>query len=135
MKRISTHYECTCPAWQINPHPPAARTCPHLAQLLGNNYEQARQTRALQPTASPASTSLSAHAGNIPDSKRKRPSPSDEETESEPDIPAPKRSSTCTPPTSRLKTASFKPLLAHKWDLENGIDPTGWHISEKLDGV
>jgi DNA ligase-1 len=26
-------------------------------------------------------------------------------------------------------------LLANKWDLEHGIDPTGWWISEKLDGV
>ena len=26
-------------------------------------------------------------------------------------------------------------LLANKWDLENGLDPTGWWISEKLDGV
>ncbi|KAM6496364.1 hypothetical protein JOM56_009070 [Amanita muscaria] len=26
-------------------------------------------------------------------------------------------------------------LLAKKWDLETGLDPTGWWISEKLDGV
>jgi len=26
-------------------------------------------------------------------------------------------------------------LLANKWDLEKGLDPTGWWISEKLDGV
>jgi DNA ligase-1 len=26
-------------------------------------------------------------------------------------------------------------LLANKWDLEKGPDPTGWWISEKLDGV
>ncbi|KAH8806962.1 hypothetical protein DL96DRAFT_1473623, partial [Flagelloscypha sp. PMI_526] len=26
-------------------------------------------------------------------------------------------------------------LLAHKWDLETGTDPTGWWVSEKLDGV
>jgi DNA ligase-1 len=26
-------------------------------------------------------------------------------------------------------------LLANKWDLENGSDPTDWWISEKLDGV
>ena len=26
-------------------------------------------------------------------------------------------------------------LLANKWDLEKGTDPTGWWISEKLDGV
>ncbi|KAH9482076.1 DNA ligase [Psilocybe cubensis] len=26
-------------------------------------------------------------------------------------------------------------LLANKWDLEKGLDPTGWWLSEKLDGV
>jgi DNA ligase 1 len=26
-------------------------------------------------------------------------------------------------------------LLANKWDLEKGVDPTGWWMSEKLDGV
>jgi DNA ligase 1 len=26
-------------------------------------------------------------------------------------------------------------LLANKWDIENGPDPSGWWISEKLDGV
>jgi DNA ligase 1 len=26
-------------------------------------------------------------------------------------------------------------LLANKWDIETGPDPTGWWISEKLDGV
>ena len=26
-------------------------------------------------------------------------------------------------------------LLANKWNLDTGLDPTGWRISEKLDGV
>ena len=26
-------------------------------------------------------------------------------------------------------------LLANKWDIETGLDPTGWWVSEKLDGV
>ncbi|KAH8824214.1 DNA ligase [Flagelloscypha sp. PMI_526] len=30
---------------------------------------------------------------------------------------------------------SVEVLLANKWDLETGADPTGWWISEKLDGV
>lgn len=38
-------------------------------------------------------------------------------------------------PIKKLKDASFKPLLAEKWDLEKGRDPTGYLISEKLDGV
>lgn len=31
--------------------------------------------------------------------------------------------------------AEVKVLLAVKWDLEKGDDPTGWWVSEKLDGV
>lgn len=26
-------------------------------------------------------------------------------------------------------------LLAQKWDIEGGVDPKGWWVSEKLDGV
>lgn len=29
----------------------------------------------------------------------------------------------------------FDVLLANKWDIESGPDPTGWWASEKLDGV
>jgi DNA ligase-1 len=47
------------------------------------------------------------------------------------------------PPTSKKKPGSKAAaskkvpelLLANKWDLETGPDPTGWWISEKLDGV
>lgn len=38
-------------------------------------------------------------------------------------------------PVKRLKDTNFKPLLAEKWDEEKGKDPTGYLISEKLDGV
>lgn len=37
------------------------------------------------------------------------------------------------PPVKR--DSPFKPLLADKWDEEKGKDPTGYLISEKLDGV
>lgn len=39
-----------------------------------------------------------------------------------------------TPPVVK-KNVSFKPLLADKWDEDKGRDPTGYMISEKLDGV
>jgi DNA ligase-1 len=29
----------------------------------------------------------------------------------------------------------FQVMLANKWDVDSGADPTGWWISEKLDGV
>ncbi|KAF3929611.1 hypothetical protein ABW19_dt0209812 [Dactylella cylindrospora] len=49
----------------------------------------------------------------------------DEEDENE-DLDAPQ------PPNSKLRPQL---LLAEKWDMEKGIDPTGWWMSEKLDGV
>ncbi|KAI5807506.1 hypothetical protein DFH27DRAFT_511256 [Peziza echinospora] len=39
------------------------------------------------------------------------------------------------PVKANLRDAAFRPLLAEKWDLDNGIDVAGWHCSEKLDGV
>ncbi|KZW03370.1 DNA ligase/mRNA capping enzyme [Exidia glandulosa HHB12029] len=38
-------------------------------------------------------------------------------------------------PTSKAKVKAPALLLANKWDLEKGPDPTGWWCSEKLDGV
>ncbi|EPS43532.1 hypothetical protein H072_2478 [Dactylellina haptotyla CBS 200.50] len=50
----------------------------------------------------------------------------DEDEEEDDDCEAPQ------PPNSKLRPQL---LLAEKWDLEKGIDPTGWWMSEKLDGV
>jgi DNA ligase-1 len=81
--------------------------------------------------------------------KRKSPTPSedDEEEEEEPaqKKPTPASRSTARKPAAPRKTASpkklsnaptsFKPLLAHKYDPDFSPDPTGWWLSEKLDGV
>lgn len=37
--------------------------------------------------------------------------------------------------TAAAAAVPFSPLLAHKWDEACGPDPTGWWVSEKLDGV
>jgi len=77
--------------------------------------------------------------------KRKSPVSEDEEEEDDDDTSAaaappptkrtrPVRAAT-TKPATVPKNSNFKPLLAHKWDLDNGIDPTSWLMSEKLDGV
>lgn len=47
---------------------------------------------------------------------------SDEEDEEQEDAPANRK-------------RKVEVLLAVKWDLEKGSDPSGWWVSEKLDGV
>ncbi|EJD50726.1 DNA ligase/mRNA capping enzyme [Auricularia subglabra TFB-10046 SS5] len=39
------------------------------------------------------------------------------------------------PTSSSAKVKAPAVLLANKWELDKGPDPTGWHCSEKLDGV
>jgi DNA ligase-1 len=83
--------------------------------------------------------------GKAPSKKRKSPTPSpteeeeeDDDDEEEPAPPIkrsrPQRAAAAAKPIV-AKDASFKPLLAHKWDLDTGADPTDWWMSEKLDGV
>ncbi|KAL7269072.1 hypothetical protein RUND412_008276 [Rhizina undulata] len=60
----------------------------------------------------------------------------EEEEEEEEEVAAGTRVSSRNKTTvNALKNKLFKPLLAEKWDLEKGRDPTGWQMSEKLDGV
>ncbi|EEY55022.1 uncharacterized protein PITG_08606 [Phytophthora infestans T30-4] len=42
VKRIGMVYSCSCPAWRNQRHPPTSRTCKHLKQLLGEEFETMR---------------------------------------------------------------------------------------------
>ncbi|KAG7395917.1 hypothetical protein PHYBOEH_003042 [Phytophthora boehmeriae] len=42
VKRLGMVYSCSCPAWRNQRHPPNARTCKHLKQLLGEEFETER---------------------------------------------------------------------------------------------
>ncbi|KII90494.1 hypothetical protein PLICRDRAFT_39053 [Plicaturopsis crispa FD-325 SS-3] len=109
VKRTWDHYYCTCPAWRNQGGLPTnARTCKHLRALLGSEYEDARLK--LKNPHGPVKPASKARAK--PKSKGKDPDPDDDDSGGKPDL-----------------------LLANKWDLETGSDPTGWWISEKLDGV
>ncbi|ETL83378.1 hypothetical protein L917_16668 [Phytophthora nicotianae] len=39
VKRLGMVYSCSCPAWRNQRHPPNSRTCKHLKQLLGEEFE------------------------------------------------------------------------------------------------
>ncbi|KAJ8517826.1 hypothetical protein ON010_g18277 [Phytophthora cinnamomi] len=42
VKRLGKVYSCSCPAWRNQRHPPTSRTCKHLKELLGEEYETVR---------------------------------------------------------------------------------------------
>ncbi|KAF9063022.1 hypothetical protein BDP27DRAFT_1394009 [Rhodocollybia butyracea] len=106
VKRTFDHYYCTCPAWRNQGGIPVnARSCKHLVALLGEKYEAARV-------------------------KRKNPDG--------PTLNAPKKKTSSKSKKGKDGDggkADFSVLLANSWDVDTGPDPTGWWISEKLDGV
>lgn len=42
VRRYSTHYSCSCPAWRFQQRPVQQRTCAHLRKVLGDEYENVR---------------------------------------------------------------------------------------------
>ncbi|KAJ7100628.1 DNA ligase/mRNA capping enzyme [Mycena belliarum] len=160
VKRTWDHYYCQCPSGS----PVNARTCKHLRDLLGEAYETARlkwknpngpppkplSKKKPASKSKPASKAKPASKG-----KRKRDDDDDEDDEDDEDV-KPKKKPKKPPkkkPASKAKKAKADDdddeddddnsggkklpavLLANKWDLDKGPDPTGWWISEKLDGV
>lgn len=89
--------------------PVNARTCKHLKGLLGEEYENARLF--LKNPDGPQPKVKSRGKGKAKATGQGE-GDDDGDGKSVPQL-----------------------LLANKWDLDNGIDPTGWWISEKLDGV
>ncbi|GAB9467667.1 Wrky transcription factor 19 [Globisporangium polare] len=105
LKRLGSTYTCNCPAWRNQRAAPTSRTCKHLKEMLGDEYEAARtksfSTVVPRASASAKTTSPKNQGGGSP---------------------------------KRAKSAAPKVLLANKWEREKH-DPVNWWISEKLDGV
>lgn len=129
--------------------PVSARTCKHLKSLLGDAYEAAR-LKLKNPDGPPPKDTKKKPPSKKPASKAKPPSKAkskrkkddeDGEDEEDEDKPAKKRVKKADDDeeedeeTSTSGGGTVAVLLANKWDLEKGPDPTGWWISEKLDGV
>lgn len=106
LRNIGGAYDCSCPAWRNQSYATDLRTCKHLVKLRGDDNELARVGYDHMPTAW----------------KKKQP-----QTGAAAAAPA-KRSEKAVEPKEKPEI-----LLAHSWD--NVQDVTGWHISEKLDGV
>lgn len=87
LKRTGDSYMCDCAKWKFQRLPPNKRTCKHLVEYLGEEYEQER-------------------IGVLPIISK----------------------------TKEKKDSKFDFLLANKWNPET-TNPTGYLLSEKLDGV
>jgi hypothetical protein len=100
LKRVHDHYYCTCTAWKQQKASVDARTCKHLREHLGAEYEAARVF---------GGGDASGASGVV--------RPTDTTHDAVGDV----------------KIAAPALLLANKFT--ETMDPTGWHMSEKLDGV
>ncbi len=148
---LLTYFSCIpTQAWRNQARVPVnARTCKHLRSILGDAYEEARLKLKNPDGPLPSS----GKKGKATNAKRKKGKDDDEE-----EMDSRKAKSTKTRASTKPKSkpdngaenfdeveseASHpvsggqkpNPLLAVKWDLEKGPDPTGWWVSEKLDGV
>ena len=144
--------------------PVNARSCKHLISLLGEKYEAARvklknpHGPPLKGSKKPASKAKAKAKAKPPVKRKRRGDDDDDDDDDDGDDNA-----TRSPKKARMATTSAKGLanaededededdgddepvadsktvpellLANKWDIETGPDPTGWWISEKLDGV
>ncbi|KAJ3926404.1 MAG: hypothetical protein NXY57DRAFT_1029150, partial [Lentinula lateritia] len=112
VKRTWDHYYCTCPAWRNQPSVPVnARSCKHLISLLGEKYEAARIK-----LKNPDGAALRAPKSKNKSSKKGKNTGDDDDN-------------------GGSKKTDVAVLLANSWDVDKGPDPTGWWVSEKLDGV
>lgn len=106
IKNVGGAYSCTCPAWRNQGATPDRRTCKHIKALRGEAAELARVGGAAAPAGKPKAARPAKAAKGAEDRS--------EETGAE----------VQAPPL----------LLAHTFD-HDGHDPSGWWMSEKLDGV
>ncbi|KZV81906.1 DNA ligase/mRNA capping enzyme, partial [Exidia glandulosa HHB12029] len=128
IKRTGDCYRCECMAWRTAGGQNNARSCKHLKELLGEEYENARCRSKDLPEIQPA-PSVAAHKDDGgPKSKAKSLLKKAVRNHNKEDKDADED-------TAKVNTQAFKLLLANKWNPENSPDLQGWWCSEKLDGV
>ncbi|SCZ87287.1 BZ3500_MvSof-1268-A1-R1_Chr2-2g04753 [Microbotryum saponariae] len=163
-------YICSCPAWKFSPGRRVAKTCKHLREVLGSDFETQRtgvaetlaqaekrkaeaaksaRLYAAVPMASSSSTpsgpatqdaaSSASQPGSDPDGDppkkvRKTRAKSTTASNATTKIAAPPVDVDNALETGRSEPGPRPLLLAHKFNGEK-MDPTGYWMSEKLDGV
>ena len=113
MRNVGGVYDCSCVAWKMQSRAIDLRTCKHLCAYLGVENERARVGNDNMPTKHKNKGAPT--TPNIPASPKLTPSKADEVV------------------AEIMEEAKNYPcLLADKYVDQ---DPTGWWMSEKLDGV
>ena len=124
LKNVGGVYSCSCPAWRNQGAAIDRRTCKHLKQFFGEEVELART----MPAFSQAGTTtgrLNSSAPNIAASATSA------DAQTIMDRAASQGRKLRQDEKAKLNGPPV--LLAHPWEPE--VDPTGYHMSEKLDGV
>lgn len=100
-------------------------------------YEKARLAwKNPQPDGGGKTSGSSSRGGKSTASARgKRKKLSEDEGEDEDSGGSRSKRPKTSKPASSALAPKLEVMLAHSWKQDNGPDPTGWWISEKLDGV
>lgn len=123
MRNVGGVYDCSCTAWKMQSRPIDLRTCKHLCEYLGVENERARVGNENMPTKY----------------KLKSPPPGPYPLAMNP--PAAPSTGTPLAPAMANRAAHVAPTPAKKSlpcllaETYKDSDPTGWWMSEKLDGV
>jgi len=121
MRNIGGVYDCSCVAWKMQSRPIDQRTCKHLCEYLGVENERARVGNENMPTKYRKDV-----VTGTKECRPWEPNPIDTPMPAPAPAPAPALATPAKPKTS------YPCLLA---ETHKNEDPTGWWMSEKLDGV
>ncbi|SRR5258706_4547550 len=99
------------------------------ARLAWKNPQPARGGKTAGSSSRDGKSTASARG------KRKKSSEDEGEDEDNGGSRSKRRKPTSSKPASRAPGPKLDVMLAHSWKQDSGLDPTGWWISEKLDGV
>lgn len=110
-------WSCTCPAWRNCGGTVDKKTCKHVRQVHGDAAEAARISggSAIPAPAAPAPTASPARVQEITERAAAQ--------------------GRKLRPDEKAKISGPPVLLAHSYEDQDGLDPSGWWMSEKLDGV
>jgi DNA ligase-1 len=121
MRNVGGVYDCSCVAWKMQSRPIDLRTCKHLCEYLGVESERARVGNENMPTKYKKGSTTNFDLETHEALHRKFVA-----------LKAPALAATAPAATPAPKK-SYPCLLAESY--KDGMDPTGWWMSEKLDGV
>jgi len=129
LKNTGGVFSCTCPSWRNQGLAIDKRSCKHLRKHLGDAHEDARIGNA--PAANPTLAVGEAPAKKVKGKTMAEATGYDVQNV----LDRAAKEGRKLRPDEKAKINGAPCLLAHKFDHDGDVDPTGWWMSEKLDGV